>query len=127
MVLDGAGWPRANDLVIPERIRLLPQPVYSSELNPLEHRGEEIREKWFPHLVFDSLDAVEDRLEAALAALERGPNRVASTTAFDWIIPISLNANEYETYEQVSGLLSGSLVARVPKTVHAHGPSEGRQ
>ncbi len=93
MVLDGAGWHRANDLVIPERIRLLPQPAYSPELNPVEHLWDEIREKWFPNLVFDSLDGVEDRLEAALAALERDPNRVASITAFDWISRISLNAN----------------------------------
>jgi transposase len=92
MVLDGAGWHRAKDLRIPENMRLLPLPPYSPELNPVEHLWEEIREKWFPNLVFDSLTGVEDRLVAALAALENNSHRVAQITGFDWIISIPLNA-----------------------------------
>jgi transposase len=92
MVLDGAGWHRAKDLRIPENMRLLPLPPYSPELNPVEHLWEEIREKWFPNLVFESLTGVEDRLVEALAALENDPPRVAQITGFDWIISISMNA-----------------------------------
>ena len=92
MVLDGAGWHRAKDLRIPEHMRLLPLPPYSPELNPVEHLGEEIREKWFPHLVFDSLTGVEDRLVEALAALENSPQRVARIAGFDWIVSILLKA-----------------------------------
>ena len=77
MVLDGAGWHRAKDLQIPENLRLLPLPPYSPQLNPVEHVWEDIREKWFPNLVFDSLRAVEDRLVQALATLENDPQRVA--------------------------------------------------
>ena len=51
-MLDGMGRYRAKDLRIPENIRLLPLPPYSPELNPVEHLWEEIREKWFPPLVF---------------------------------------------------------------------------
>jgi transposase len=58
LVLDGAGWHRARDLRIPENMRLLPLPPYSPELNPVEHLWEEIREKWFRNLVFDSLTGV---------------------------------------------------------------------
>jgi transposase len=65
---------------------LQPLPPSSPELNPVEHLWEEIREKWFENLVFDSLDAVEDRLEEALRRLESDRPRVASLTAFDWII-----------------------------------------
>lgn len=92
MVLDGAGWHRARDLIVPENIRLLPHPPYSPQLNPLEHIGEEIPEKWFPNLVFDSLAAVEDRLVEALLTWENNPPLVASATGFDWIISISMNA-----------------------------------
>jgi transposase len=92
MVLDGAGWHRANDLRIPENVRLLPLPPYSPELNPVEHLWEEIREKWFPNLVFDSLTGVEDRLVEALAALEKNSQRVAQITGFDWIVSIPMNA-----------------------------------
>jgi hypothetical protein len=71
MVLDVAGWHQANDLRIPENMCLLPLPPYSPDLNPVEHLWEEIRDKWFPYLVFDSLAGVEDRRVEALAALER--------------------------------------------------------
>ena len=92
LVLDGAGWPRAKDLRIPANMRLLPLPPYSPQLNPVEHLGEEIREKWFPNRVFDSLRAVEDRLVEALATLENDSQRVAQATGFDWIVSIHMNA-----------------------------------
>jgi transposase len=54
MVLDGAGWHRAGDLVIPERMRLYPLPARSPELNPAEHVWEELREKWMRNGLFPS-------------------------------------------------------------------------
>jgi hypothetical protein len=46
----------------------------------VEHIWDEIREKWFANEVFNSLDAVEDRLVEALVALENDRELVASTT-----------------------------------------------
>jgi len=92
MVLDGAGWHRAQDLVIPDNMRLVFLPPYSPELNPMEHIWEEIREKWFPNLVFHSLDAVEDRLMEAVLYLESHPELTASITGFDWIVNIPVTA-----------------------------------
>ena len=74
------------------REHALPLPPYSPQLNPVEHLWEEIREKWFPNLVFDSLAGVVDRLEEALATLESDPHRVAQITGFDWIVSIPMNA-----------------------------------
>ena len=34
MLLDGAGWHKANDLVVPANMTLLSLPPYSPELNP---------------------------------------------------------------------------------------------
>ena len=93
MVLDGAGWHRANNLIVPENIKLLPLPPYSPQLNPMEHIWDEVREKWFANIVFDSLDGVEDRLEESLVYLEQDKNLVASATGFDWLISLSLIAN----------------------------------
>ena len=67
-------------------MRLEALPPYSPQLNPVEHIWDEIREKWFANEVFNSLDAVEDRLVEALVALENDRKLVASTTGFDWII-----------------------------------------
>jgi transposase len=86
MFLDGAGWHRANDLAVPENMRLEALPPYSPQLNPVEHIWEGIREKWFANEVFHDLDAVEDRLVEALVALEDDRELVASTTGCDWII-----------------------------------------
>lgn len=86
MFLDGAGWHRANDLKVPANMRLEALPPYSPQLNPVEHIWDEIREKWFANEVFNSLDAVEDRLVEALVALENDKELVASATGFDWIV-----------------------------------------
>ena len=59
----------------------------------MEHVWEEIREKWFPNLVFSSLEAVEDRLVEAVLYLESDHKLTASPAGFDWIISISLKAN----------------------------------
>ena len=92
MVLDGAGWHRANNLVVPENMRLEDLPPYSPQLNPMEHIWDEVRGKWFANEVFDSLDGVEDRLVEALVSLERNQDLVASITGFDWLINCPLTA-----------------------------------
>jgi len=67
-------------------------PPYSPQCNPVEHIWEEIREKWFVNLVFESLDDVENLLVEALATLENDAKRVYNLTAFEWIISVALKA-----------------------------------
>jgi len=93
MIMDQAGWHRARDLVIPKNIRLIWLPPYSPQCNPVENLWGEIREKWYPNQVFQSLQAVEDTLVEALVTLENDNERVQSITGFDWIISIALKAN----------------------------------
>lgn len=92
MVMDKAGWHQANDLQVPENMRIIFLPPYSPELNPVEHLWEEIREKWFPNKVFKSLDAVENVLVDAFATLEQSPEKIASITGFKWINSLILKA-----------------------------------
>lgn len=92
MFMDQAGWHRALDLVIPKNIRLIWLPPYSPQCNPVEHIWDEIREKWFPNRVFQSLDAMEDILCDALQTLENDKKRVNSLTGFKWIVSVLLNA-----------------------------------
>ena len=92
MFMDGAGWHQAHALEVPDNMRLRFLPAYSPQLNPVENLWDEIREKWFQNLVFDSLDAVEERLVAALVSLENDKRRVASITGFDWIVNSIMNA-----------------------------------
>jgi transposase len=86
MVLDGAGWHHSESLRLPNNLRLLPLPPYAPELNPVEHLWDELREKAFHNRVFDSMDALEDHLEASLRTLESDHDRVRSIVAWPWII-----------------------------------------
>ena len=70
MVMDQAGWHKANDVVIPNNIVLIWQPPHSPQCNPAENIWDEIRAKWFPNLVFKSMQAVEDTLVETLVTLE---------------------------------------------------------
>lgn len=81
MVLDGAGWHQENGLKLPSNLRFLKQPPYSPELNPVEHEWDEIREKFFHNLAFDSVDGLEDRLCDALYSMELDPAKVRSIVA----------------------------------------------
>ena len=85
MLVDGAGWHRSHGLRIPENIRLIQQPSYSPELNPVEHLWEELREKYLPNKAFKSLDAVEQALCNGLQELYGDPNRVRSMMNFPYL------------------------------------------
>jgi putative transposase len=86
VIMDQAGWHRANSLKIPENITITWLPPYSPELNPVEHIWEEIREKWFPNRVFNSLEEVVHQLEKALKWLMDSPDYVRSMTCFAWML-----------------------------------------
>jgi putative transposase len=82
MQVDQASWHLSNELTIPENIRLIPQPAYSPELNPVEHVWEELREKQLCNLALPSLDAVIARVCEGLNQLEDDPERLRSLTYF---------------------------------------------
>ena len=82
MQVDQAGWHVTNELTIPENIRLIPQPAYSPELNPVEHVWEELREKQLSNRAFASLDEVIDKVCEGLNQLEADPARLRSLTYF---------------------------------------------
>ena len=70
--------------------RLIWQPPYSPQCNPVENLWGQIREKWFPNLVFKSMQAVENTLVKALVALENDYHK--HIAGFDWIVSIPFNA-----------------------------------
>jgi len=86
MVLDGAGWHKAGTLVVPNNMRLVSLPPYAPELNLVEHLWDELREKSFGNVVFDSLDALEDHLEISLREMETDKEKVLSIVGWPWII-----------------------------------------
>jgi transposase len=64
MVLDGAGWHRSRDLVVPETVTLVVLPPYSPELNPVERVWLYLRERFLSlrllHTTGEIIDACCD-------------------------------------------------------------------
>jgi hypothetical protein len=82
MQVDRAGWHGAKALAVPDNIRLILQPPYSPELNPVEHIWEEVREKQLPNLALPALEDVIDKVCDGLTQLEAAPERLRSMTYF---------------------------------------------
>jgi hypothetical protein len=53
---------------------------------PTNNIWDEVREKSFGNLAFNTLDALEEHLEEALRTLEQDHPRVKSIVAWPWII-----------------------------------------
>lgn len=82
MQVDQAGWHRAKDLKVPENMRLIFQPAYSPEVNPVEHLWEEVREKYLHNRLFASLDELIEVLCQALSELTQDTERLRSMMFF---------------------------------------------
>ena len=93
MQVDGAGWHRSHQVQIPENIRLLFQPPYSPEVNPVEHIWDDMREKHFANCQFLSLDDLQGKLCAALNELSSQSDYVRSMTYFPHIRVACENTN----------------------------------
>jgi hypothetical protein len=91
MIMDGAGWHKSSALKTPANLRLVLLPPYSPELNPVEHLWDELREKAFGNVVFNSLDTLEDHLEVSLKEMEQDIQRVHSIVAWPWIMSALMN------------------------------------
>jgi transposase len=82
MQVDQASWHHSKALVLPETIRLIQQPPYAPEVNPVEHVWDDIREKHFHNRLFSSLDLLTDKLCHALNLLADHPQCIQSMTNF---------------------------------------------
>jgi transposase len=74
LLLDGAGWHKANDLVIPANMAMVTLPPNSPELNPAEHVWEYTRENDIRNQVLPDLDNVMAPVEISLRFLHESPN-----------------------------------------------------
>jgi transposase len=82
MQMDRAGWHDTDDLVIPENIRLILQPAYSPELNPVEHLWDYLRETYFHNWAAPTLKHVIEVLIDGLQLLAADGQLLQSMTNF---------------------------------------------
>ena len=71
IVMDGAAWHKSNSLVLPDNLRIIIQPPYSPELNPVERLWLYIKNKTIKNKVFVSIQQMQDHISAFLKTLER--------------------------------------------------------
>ena len=89
VVYDGAPCHSEGALEIPANIMVTTLPPYSPQLNPTENNWDDMREKFFGNLVFDSIEAVQNHLTTACNFYEQNPQIVKSFSASEWIIDVS--------------------------------------
>ncbi len=86
MVMDKAAWHRSAALGEFENIRIIHQPSYSPELNPVEHFWEYIRERHLRNYLWTALSDLEDVLASVLKVLMESADMIRSLVGFHWAI-----------------------------------------
>jgi putative transposase len=86
LILDQAGWHGGGQLVVPENVTLLPLPAYSPELNPVERVWLYLRGRFLSHRVLGDYDAVLDAACRAWNRLVAETGRLASLTAYPYLL-----------------------------------------
>ncbi len=84
LVMDGAGWHKSNDLVVPGNISLLELPPYAPELNPVENIWQYLRRNKLAHRLYDTYEAIVDACCAAWNALIAAPDTITSIATREW-------------------------------------------
>ena len=86
MVMDGASWHKAKEFEVFENIRIIHQPPYSPEVNPVEHLWEHLREKYFRNGFWPTMDTLENELTNALIDVSKSKETIQNLVSFHWAI-----------------------------------------
>lgn len=84
LLLDGAGWHVALNLVVPENITLVHLPPYSPELNPVENVWQYLRQNKLALRVHETYDDIVEACCRAWNDLMAMPDRIATITTRQW-------------------------------------------
>jgi hypothetical protein len=83
LVIDGAGWHRSNQVVVPAGIHLEFLPPYSPELQPAEHLWQ-LSDEPLVNRKFENVDALEATLATRCNLLCAMPAVIRQHTLFHW-------------------------------------------
>ena len=89
MIIDRAGWHRANALRVPGNVILLELPPYSPELNPIERVWLYLKERYLSHRLLDDYDAIVDAACTAWQRVTSEPGRITSLCSYPWIVQVN--------------------------------------
>lgn len=83
LVLDGAGWHVAHDLIVPEGIHLVPLPPYSPELQPAE-RLWPLTNEAVANRYFGNLKELEHAIGERCVRLADHEGQIKALARFHW-------------------------------------------
>ena len=86
IVLDGAGWHRSGDLLVPPNLTLLHLPPYSPELNPMEQIILFLKSNRFANRVFKDVAALKEACRTGWQWLTDQPDVITKTTRRNWAV-----------------------------------------
>lgn len=83
LILEGAGWHKSNQLIVPRGVHLLFLPPYSPELQPAEKLWPLIREA-AANQQFKSIEELENVIEARCRRMTEEPELIRGHTLYHW-------------------------------------------
>lgn len=84
LVMDGPGWHKSDDLVVPDNISLLRLPPCAPELNPVENIWQYLRRNKLAHRLYDTYDHIVDACCDAWRCLIAMPDIIKSIATREW-------------------------------------------
>ena len=86
IILDGAGWHRSNDLVIPANLSLVPLPAYSTEMNSMENVFNYLKSDFLANTLFPIVEDARKAVPGTWTRFTGQPVFIASIMSRDWAI-----------------------------------------
>jgi len=62
LIMDGAGWHKSKNLIVPKNIQIILLPPYCPELNPVERLWRYIKDNTIKNKVFETLQELEEKI-----------------------------------------------------------------
>ncbi len=84
VVMDGAGWHIAKDLVIPKNITIIKLPPYSPELNPMEQAFQQLRKLKLSNACYKDYEDIDNACIEAWNEFVEEKGAIKSLALRDW-------------------------------------------
>lgn len=82
LIMDGAGWHKSKDLIVPGNIEIIYLPPYSPELNPVERLWQYIKSNTIKNKIYETIDQLENIIYDFIKSYDR--KIIRSICAFDY-------------------------------------------
>jgi transposase len=83
LIMDGAGWHKSKDLIIPSNLKIVFLPPYSPQLNPVERLWKFIKDNTIKNKIFSTVESLTEEISEFICNLKA--ETVASICHLDYL------------------------------------------